>query len=333
LDDYNPDVSERSIAHYNLLEPIGRGALGEVHRARDTKVGRTVALRILEPRLIADETRRLALLDEARLAAKLSHPNIAALFEAAEADGVSYLAYEFAAGAPLRAEMGGRSMNPRRAVELCIQIADALADGHAAGILHGDLRPETIVVTGKGSAKLLDFGMWRWTRGGHVRRAAARAPDSLPAEDASIVSYMAPEQALGGETDGRADLFSLGTILYEMLTGRNPFKAATVADTVMNVVTATPGPPSAARNDVPEELVGITARALAKPVDGRFQSAASFSAALRRVVAVLDVPAPEHSGDFLLPVDDEADRTPLAVWLAGLAGVAALAGVIWWLQR
>ena len=330
---YNPDVTEQSIAHYNLLEPIGRGALGEVYRARDTKVGRTVALKVLEPALIADETRRLALFDEARLAARLSHPNIATLFEVSDAAGAGYFAYEFAAGAPLRTEMGGRAMNPRRAVELCIQIADALADGHAAGILHGDLRPETIVVTAKGSAKLLDYGMWRWTRGGLVRRAAARAPESLPDEDAAIASYMAPEQALGGETDGRADLFSLGTILYEMLTGRNPFQVPSVPDTVMNVVRSTPGPPSTGREDIPDELDGILARALAKPLEDRFQSAAALSAELRSVAAVLDVRSGDHSGEFLLPVDDDVDRTPLAVWLAGLAGVAALAGIVWWLAR
>ena len=127
MDGYNPDVTEQTIAHYNLLEPIGREAIGEVYRARDTKVGRTVALKLLDPALVADDTRRVALFDEARLAAGLSHPNIAALFEASEADGVSYFAYEYAAGTQLRAEMAGRPMNPTRAVELGIQMADALA--------------------------------------------------------------------------------------------------------------------------------------------------------------------------------------------------------------
>ena len=323
-------MTEQSIGHYNLLEPIGRGALGEVYRARDTRVGRTVALKILEPALLAEETRRLALFDEARLAAQLSHPNIATLFEAGEADGVSYFAYEFAAGAPLRAEIAGRAMNPRRAVELCIQMADALAEGHAAGIVHGDLRPETVAVTAKGSAKLLDFGMWRWTRGGLTRRAAGRAPEALPDEDAGIVSYMAPEQALGGQMDGRADLFSLGTILYEMLTGRNPFGAVTVADTVMNIVRTTPPAPSALNQMVPADLDAIIGRALAKDLEQRFQSAASFSAALRRVAPALDGRSEEKGADYLLPVDDDADKVPPMVWVAGLAGVAMLAAVVWW---
>lgn len=323
-------MAERTVGHYNILEPIGRGALGEVFRARDTKVGRTVALKIIEPALLADETRRLALLDEATLTARLSHPNIATLFEASDADGVTYFAYEFAAGTSLRTEMGGRPMLPRRAVEICLQIADALADGHAAGIVHGDLRPETVVVTGKGSAKLLDYGMSRWTRGGLTRRAAGRAPESLPAEDVSIASYMAPEQALGGETDGRADLFSLATILYEMLTGRNPFADATVADTVMKVVSATPQAPSSAGPDVPPELDAIVLRALSKDLDRRYQSAASLSSDLRGVATKLTAGSAERPSDYLLPVDDAADKVPVAVWLAGAAALAALAALVWW---
>lgn len=323
-------MTERSIAHYNLLELIGREAIGEVYRARDTKVGRTVALKILYPDLVADDTRRVALFDEARLAASLSHPNIAALFEAAQADGVSYFAYEFAVGAPLREEMAGRPMNPARAVELSIQMADALADGHANGVLHGDLRPDTVGVTAKGSAKLLDFGMWRWTRGGNVRRAAASSPDSLPAEDVSIVSYMAPEQALGGETDGRADLFSLGTLLYEMLTGRSPFGAPTVSESVMNVIRHTPQPPSSINPDVPADLDAIVMRALAKDLDARFQSAASMSAELRKVAVALDVRAEKHADDYLLPVDDDADKVPPMVWIAGAGGVALLVLALYW---
>ncbi|HVL68939.1 MAG TPA: serine/threonine-protein kinase [Vicinamibacterales bacterium] len=324
-------MADRTIAHYNLLEPIGRGALGEVFRARDTRVGRTVALKLVDPQLAADDTRRLALLDEARLASRLSHPAIATLFEAGEAEGVPYLTYEFAAGVPLRSEMAGRPLPPRRALELAIQIADGLAEGHAAGVVHGDLRPDTIVVTAKGNAKLLDFGMSRWTRGGTIRRTASRSPESLPPDDVPLVSYLAPEQALGADCDGRADLFSLGTLLYEMLTGRSPFAAPTGAETVMNVVSATPQPPSAVNPDVPAELDGVILRALSKDLDRRFQSAASFSAALRGVAAKLDVRPTPRGDEYLLPVDDDADRVPASVWLIGAGGLAVLALLAWWL--
>ena len=146
-------MTDPSIAHYNLLEPIGTGGLGTVYRARDTKVGRTVALKLLDPALTADETRRVALLDEARLVSRLSHPNIATLFEVGEADGQVYFVSEFIAGKSLRLEMAGQPIPARRAVEICIQIADALADGHAAGLLHGDLRPENVIVTAKGTMR------------------------------------------------------------------------------------------------------------------------------------------------------------------------------------
>jgi eukaryotic-like serine/threonine-protein kinase len=326
-------VADSSIAHYNLLEPIGSGGLGAIYRARDTKVGRTVALRLLEPALLVDDTRRLSLLDEARLAAKLSHPNVATLFEVSEADGHAYLVHEYIAGNSLRTEMAGQPVPARRAIEICIQIADALADGHAAGILHGDLRPENVIVTGKGSAKLLDFGLWRWTRGGLTRRAASRAPESLPPEDVAIAGYMAPEQALGSETDGRADLFSLGTILFEMLTGRNPFAAPSVSDTVMNVITKTVPAVSTVNPDVPAELDTITARVLSKDLALRYQSAAGFSAELRGIAATLDVRSPVRDSDYLLPVDDEADKVPAGIWVAGAAAVAVVAAIVWWAAR
>ena len=323
-------MADSSIAHYNLLEQIGSGGLGAVYRARDTRVGRTVALKVLQPALIADETRRRALLDEARIASKLSHPNIATLFEVGEAEAQGYFACEYIAGNSLRSEMDGQPVSPRRAVELCIQIADALADGHAAGIVHGDLRPENVIVTAKGSAKLLDFGLWRWTRGGLTRRAAARAPESLPPEDALIVSYMAPEGALGSEMDGRSDLFSLGTVFYEMLTGRNPFAAPSVSDTVMNVITRTVPAVSSTSPDVPADLDTITARMLSKDLSLRFQSAAGLSAELRGIAATLDIRTPKRDSDYLLPVDDEADKIPGAVWMAGLVGLLVVAAIVWW---
>src|SRR5919198_3336389 len=134
-------MTETTIAHYNLLEPIGHGGLGEVYRARDTRVGRTVALKVLPPALVDDPARRAAVLDEAHIAATLSHPNIATLFDVGEANGRYYLAYEFAAGRSLREEMAGGAINPRRALDLAMQLADAIADAHAHGIIHGDLRP------------------------------------------------------------------------------------------------------------------------------------------------------------------------------------------------
>jgi serine/threonine protein kinase len=318
-----------TIAHYNLLERIGQGGLGEVYRARDTKVGRTVALKLAPDSAFADAAARETFLSDARVAAILSHPNIATLFDVGEYDGGCYLAYEFASGVTLRQEMSGRPTNPRRAVELAVQIADALADAHSGGVLHGDLRPDTIFVTQKGSAKVLEFGMSRWTRGGNTRARAASSPESLGPDAIRVVSYMSPEQALGGSVDPRSDVFSLGVVLYEMLTGRNPFSASSAAQTVVNVTSA-PVPSSHAAATASADLDAILARAMAKEIDKRHQSAASFSAELRSVGAMLDVRSGDAAPGDLLPLDDEGG--PGRWWLAA-AGLAIAAAAVWWYVR
>ncbi|MEO5894567.1 MAG: serine/threonine-protein kinase [Vicinamibacterales bacterium] len=322
--------SERRVAHYNLLESIGRGGLGEVFRARDTKVGRTVALKVLPATISRDMADLDLLLEDARRASALSHPSIATLFEVGTSGDAHYFACEFVAGAPLRNEIGGRPMNPRRALEVAIQIADGLSEAHAAAIVHGDVRPDTIAFTGKGGAKLLDTGLARGTRGGRLRRTITEAPEGLPAEAAAIVSYMSPEQTLGGQVDGRSDLFSLAIVLYEMLTGRNPFAAASVQDTLMNVISLQPPPPSSIKPDVTIELDRILARAFSKDILKRHESIAAFAAELRAIVSALDRRAGENATSYVMPVDDRADRTPAAVWLAGGAAVTVVAALVWW---
>ncbi|HEX6975189.1 MAG TPA: serine/threonine-protein kinase [Vicinamibacterales bacterium] len=321
----------QTIAHYNLIERIGEGALGEVYRARDTKFGRTVALKVIRAGAIEGDARE-ALLDDARTAATLSHPNIATLFDVGEFDEGCYLAYEFAPGTTLMQEIAGRPVNPRRVVELSVQIADALAEGHSRGIMHTDIRPDTIFVTPKGNAKVIEFGMARWTRGGAHRRRAAANPDSLGAEAESVVAYMSPEQALGGLVDARSDVFSLGVIVYEMLAGKNPFTGARPAETLVNVIAGHPAPASATNQDVPPEFDALIARALAKDIEHRLQSAASFSAELRSIGAMLDVRTGDSpSPGELLPIDD--DPGTARWWLVVAAGLAIGAAAWWFLAR
>ncbi|MEP6914043.1 MAG: serine/threonine-protein kinase [Acidobacteriota bacterium] len=324
-----PAESLGAIAHYNLLERLGVSVLGPIYRARDTKVGRTVALRLVPDASFSDSTARELFLKDARVAMALSHPNIAALFDAAEYEGGCYLAYEFASGVTLRQESGGRPVNPRRAVELAAQVAEALAEGHSRDVLHGDLRPDTVFVTQKGSAKVLDFGMSRWTRGGAIRLGASSAPESLGADTVPVVSYMSPEQALGAGFDHRADVFSLGVVLYEMLTGRNPFAGGSVAATLVNITSAAL-PPLPVAGAFPD-LSAIVLKATAKEVDRRYQSAVTFSAELRSAGAILDVrsgDAPPFNG---LPLDEE--RGSGKWWAAAAAGAAAVAAIVWWSTR
>ena len=321
-----------TIAHYNLLEQMGAGGIGDVFRARDTKVGRTVALKIVSPAIASDPERLKMLLEDARLASALSHPNIATLWDVGEAEGQHYLAYEFAAGRRLKEEAGGAAMHPRRALDLAVQIADGVAEGHSNGVIHGDLRPDTITVTGKGNAKILDFGLAQWTNGGALRAQAARGAEALPADAVSVLAYMSPEQAVGNVVDPRSDVFSLGTITYELVTGQNPFAALTPAATLMNITRGTVPPASSVNAAVPKELDALLSRALTRDLDQRQQSAAALAAELRSVAAMLDV----RTGDTaqpsaLLPIDDTPDRQAATMLTGALVAAAVVAALLFWL--
>jgi serine/threonine protein kinase len=318
------------VAHYNILERLGGGALGDVYRARDTKIGRTVALMQPPAHLVSDERRRARFVEDARVATSLNHPNIAALFDVIDEGGRCYLVYEFAAGPSLRQEMSGVRLGVRRAVELAAQVADALNEGHARGIVHGDLRPDTVVVTPKGSTKILNFGMVPWTAGGSARALAAVAPDSLSAEEAVVAGYLSPEQAIGGRIDPRSDLFTLGVMLYEMLTGRHPLLMGRPSDTVLNVTRAAAPAPSTVSPDVPPELDALIAKAMAKDLSARPATAAGLASDLRAIVGLLDTRAGDRGPATLIPLEEE--RSTATWWMLG-AALAAAAGAAWWWMR
>jgi serine/threonine-protein kinase len=315
-----------TVAHYRLLNRLGEGGLGEVYRARDTKVGRTVALKLLPPGFLEDSATRERFLADATAAAALSHPNIATLFDMGEHEGRWYLAYEFVTGQTLRQQISGRPMHPRHALETAIQLADGLAEAHSRGVIHADLRPENIVVTGKGSAKLMDIGMTAWTKGGATRaQVAASSMDGAVA--APVAAYMSPEQIIGEKVDARTDIFSLGVIVYEMLTGRTPFGASTAA----NVTARMPPPSSAAAAELPKEVDATIGRALAKDLAGRQQSAVAFAAELRSIAAMFDVRSGEDVHSTLLPIDD--DSSGAGTWWAVAAVLGALGVGVWlWLR-
>jgi serine/threonine-protein kinase len=251
------------VAHYNLLERLEPAGPGELFRARDTRLGRTVAVRLLPPDYAAEVGGRESLMERARALIALSHPNVTTVFDVGEQQERIYLVFEFLKGEPLRAEMAGRQMNVRRAVELAIQIADGVADAHASGYVHGGLSPDSIMVTAKGHAKIPAFEL------------AARAGFEQSASGVRLRDYDAPEEAGGQRVDDRSDIYSVGAILYEMLTTRRPMHRGASA-------------PSASNATVPSEVDAIVLKALSPNVASRYQSAATFVAELRTCAAILD---------------------------------------------
>jgi len=290
-----------AIAHYKVLGPLGTGGLGEVYRARDTRFGRTVAVKVLPPDITNDPARLRALLDTANKVAALSHPNIATLFEVGEDAGRHFLVFEFVPGDPLNALIEGRALNVRRAVELAIQLADALADAEAQDQVHGDIRPGTIVVTSKDRAKLMNFGLAAFTTGGASRRA-------------SSPMYVAPEQAATGAGDIRSDIFSLGAVLFEMLTGRQRGQGLA---------------PSALNKSVPPELDHLVGKMLATNTAHRYQSAATVAAELRSMASMLEARATAEEAALERPTRSRTGLSGKVVVLGVLAVILAIAVWLW----
>jgi serine/threonine-protein kinase len=293
-----------AIAHYTLLERLEPAGPGALYRARDTRLGRTVTVRLLPAEFARDAAARQAFLARARSLAALSHPNVTALFDVGEDDGRAYLVFEFLKGQPLRAEMAGRPMKVRRAVDLAVQIADAVADAHAAGFVHGGLSPDSIVITAKGHAKIPAFELA--ARGGFDPDAAA----------ARLRDYDSPEEARGQAADERSDIYSVGAILYEMLTTRRPVHRGASA-------------PSASNRHVPPEIDDVVLKAVAPNPASRMQSSATLAAELRSAAAILDVRG--GAGDDHEHLEPGVPTLGRVFLLAALM-LVALGLVVWWLS-
>lgn len=286
-----------SFGDYKVLEQIGTGGVSEVYRARDTRAGRTTAIKVLMADVAVDPVRGQPIADEAFLARTLGHPNAATLYDIGEQDGRPHLVYEFVQGQSLSALLGGKPINPRRALEFATQIADALADAHALGLVHRSLSPDTVMISAKGNAKILDFGL------GHYATAVATG---IAATGASVpaMRYWAPEQRTG-VVEPRSDIYALGLILVEMLTGRFP--------------QADGSPPSL--SIVPTAIQPVLGRMLETEPLRRADSAATIAAELRQLTATLEAqregaPPPGSSADGpggprTLPAPNTAPPAPV----------------------
>ena len=280
----------QTLGHYEILGIVGTGGLGTVYRARDTRVGRTVAIRVLGD-AVPDPLHRTRFVHAIGPYTGLSHPHIATLFDVGEHEGRVYLVYEFVPGEKLATLIGSHPLNIRRALDLAVQVADALAESHANELMHGALTPTSIFVTPQGRAKILDFGLTSWYQDDGVQTAAR-----LTARGAALgqgsVGYMSPEQVLGHAVDLRSDLFAFGAVLYAMLTGRDPFDAANTGDIGVKVLQITPEAPSRLNPDSSPELDAVVFKAIAKNPDDRYQSAASLAADLRSAAELIQARAP-----------------------------------------
>jgi len=265
--------SLRRLGRYEIEAELGRGAMGVVYRARDPIIDRVLAIKTVDPGLTgaALASFRERFFREARAAGRLNHPCIVTIYDAGEADGVAYMAMELLDGATLRDLLCGRPIPVERAIDVAMQVAYALAYAHEAGIVHRDIKPENVIVVGKRRVKLTDFGIASLVR--------------VPGGDDEIVGspkYMSPEQSRGAELDGRSDLFSLGAMLYEMLSGVQPFAAESVDATLQRVKADTPPLPSTHNALVPAEIDTLVLRMLAKHPDDRVSSARRLYRELRK---------------------------------------------------
>jgi serine/threonine-protein kinase len=283
LDDTEPAVAPgRQIGSYTVRKRLGSGGMGEVYLAHDARLDRNVALKLLDPTLVADGASRARFLREARLASSLDHPNICAVHEVGEADGRLFIAMQFVEGETLRRVIDGRPLGLESLLSIALQVADALAAAHDRGIVHRDVKAGNIMVTPDGRAKVLDFGLAKL-----LERAAGAHDTHLTVTGAVMgtPSSMSPEQARGERVDHRSDIFSFGVVLYEMATGRAPFKGRSRADLISALLTEPHAPATEVNDELPQRLSAVIDRALAKEPDDRFQSMAEVLADLRRVVA------------------------------------------------
>jgi len=283
--------------HYRILRPIGAGGMGQVYLAQDTRLGRKVALKLLSARFTRDQDRVYRFQREARAASALNHPNILTIHDIGKIGETHFIATEFIDGQTLRRQMANGPMELPAALDIAVQVAYALAAAHAAGIIHRDIKPENIMLRPDGYIKILDFGIAKLT----VTLAAmidCAAPTISRSETrAGVVigspHYMSPEQARGLKVDGRTDLFSLGVVLYEMVTGRAPFEGATFSDVIVSILEKEPPPLGRYSPTATAALQRIVSRALHKDCEQRYQDAKELAHELKAHRQELEIEA-EH---------------------------------------
>jgi eukaryotic-like serine/threonine-protein kinase len=322
-------MTGRTLGPYQVVAGLGAGGMGEVYEARDTRLNRMVALKILPPVSADNADRRRRFLQEAQLASSLQHPHIVTIYDIGSDAGTDYLAMELVRGRTLDNLIGSRGLRLNDALRYAIQIADALAAAHRAGIVHRDLKPANIMVTEQGQIKVLDFGLATLAEAGLASDSLVTTLHAPVVETGAgtilgTVAYMSPEQAEGRPVDARSDLFSLGAILYEMLSGNRAFRADSAAGTLAAVINAEPPRVGTVAPHVPEAVERLVSRCLRKDIEHRAQSASDVKVLLEELLE------DSTSGAFAASRRTVARRRWPAAALAGVAAVGLTASVMWW---
>ena len=289
----DPAVPFEQIAHYRLLSRLGAGGMGEVFLAEDTRLNRKVAIKRVRPDALDPQAHR-RLLIEAQAAARLDHPNICGIHEVGQDDRGPYIVMPLVEGETLAARLTRGSLSIEESVSVAAQVADALAAAHMQGILHRDIKPANIMINARGQARVMDFGLAKFTQPDAASATAVETASALTTFGSTLgtAAYMSPEQARGEPVDARSDLFSLGIVIHEMVTGRRPFDGPSIADRVTAILTHEPLPLTRLRPETPDELQRIVSKLLRKNREERYQSAADLLVDLRAVLRQVQGTAP-----------------------------------------
>jgi serine/threonine protein kinase/tetratricopeptide (TPR) repeat protein len=290
-------MEANKISHYRILEKLGAGGMGQVYLAEDMKLGRKVALKILSQEFTTNRDRLNRFEQEACAASALNHPNILTIHEVGEADGTHFIATEYIDGKTLRRHMAGSPLEAREILDIAVQVAGALEEAHAAGIVHRDIKPDNVMIRRNGHVKVLDFGLAKLTESSTDRSSsdAEASTRVLVQTDAGVVMgtshYMSPEQTRGKPVDGRSDIWSLGVVMYEMVAGRIPFEGETSTDVIVAITQKEAPPLARFAPNVPAELDWIITKALRKDKDERYQTIKELLTDLRRLKQKLEFEA------------------------------------------
>lgn len=353
-DDFHQQPSRLSkgqqLGSYVILDTLGSGGMGEVYLAKDSRLGRTVALKVLSQDISSDKRRMQRFRQEAKIASSLNQPNILTIFEFGEVDDLTFLATEFIDGETLRDHLYGKRLKLVEILDIAIQVLAALDAAHEARIVHRDIKPDNVMVRRRdGVVKVLDFGLAKVTEkrpstlaGLESDLEAATEFKTAPHSIMGTINYMSPEQAQGQTIDERTDTWSTGVMIYEMVSGLMPFKGATTSHTIVQILEKDPVPLTQfTQRKVPAELQRIVSKSLAKSPDERYQTAKDMQIDLRNLKKQVDLEAEiERTSSPTTPrvtvETDEADRRPqkkrvLAIALIGMTMVtAAIFGIYWW---